>query len=208
MRIIEQYHVIEALPTGEQVLGAIERAGRTCYKSESQMTLGSSRDFVAKILKSGHHSVIEHVFATVRMITDRGVTHEIVRHRLASYSQESTRYCNYSKKKFGNEITVIKPVWLEKDSTAAYCWEAACESAQNSYFALLKCGWNAQQARSVLPNSLKTEIVMTANMREWRHFFKLRTASAAHPQMRELAIPILKEFQSQIPVLFDNIGVE
>ena len=210
MRIIEQYHEIEEMTPNP--LEVIERKGRTCYKSEDRITPVSAIDFCRRILSHDppHEAMIEHAYVSVRMITDRGVSHEIVRHRLASYAQESTRYCNYSKDKFGNEITVIRPVWLDMESktSAALVWEGACETAEMNYFDLLEHGWNAQQARSVLPNSLKTEIVMTANMREWRHFFKLRTAPAAHPQMRELAIPILKEFQSRIPVLFDSIGVE
>ena len=148
-----------------------------------------------------HHNV------TVKFIVDRGVSHEIVRHRTASFCQESTRYCNYSKDKFGNEITVIKPFFWDEYSKAYTYWRGACAIAESDYFSLLKCGATPQEARSVLPNSLKTEVVMTANCECWHHFFELRTPQAAHPQMREVAIPLLKDFQINIPTLFDDIEV-
>ena len=210
MKIIEQYYEIEQFPVHPLLI--IEKAGRTCYKSESKITHESAEKFVKKILDSGHHSVIEHVSASVRFITDRGVTHEMVRHRIASYSQESTRYCNYSKDKFGNELTFILPVWfvpmgrLAEYKGSKQLWYDACLRAGFSYLNLLKNGQTAQQARCVLPNSLKTEIVMTCNLREWRHFFTLRTSARAHPQMRELVQPLLKEFQERIPVIFDGIN--
>lgn len=208
MRIIDQYHEIEAMPPGEEILIQIEKAGRTCYKSEDRIDAGTAQAFVAKVLNSGHHSVIEHVSASVRMITNRGVSHEIVRHRLASYSQESTRYCNYSKDRFDNEITVIRPVWMDPKSPEPgdVTWRESAEQAERYYFNLLARDWSAQQARDVLPNALKTEIVMTANMREWRHFFHLRAAPAAHPQMRALAQAMLADFRARVPVLFDDVG--
>jgi thymidylate synthase (FAD) len=158
------------------------------------------------ILKRGHFSVIEHESASVRFICDRGITHEIVRHRLASYSQESTRYCNYSKEKFGNEITVIdpRPHYREEEFKQ---WCLAMKDAEHHYFRLIAGETSAQLARDVLPTSLKTEIVMTANLREWRHFFDLRTSPAAHPQLRELTMPLLAEFRERIPVLFDDVGI-
>lgn len=207
MRVIEPSYKIETDPT--VMYGAlvdIERAGRTCYKSESLMDETSARAFVSKIMKSGHHSVIEHVNASVRFITNRGVTHEIVRHRLASYSQESTRYCNYSKEKFGNEITVIKPYWhTGTNQEVINMWSNLMCDIEEYYFELLKTGLPAQAARGVLPNDLKTEIVMTCNLREWRHFFKLRTAAAAHPDLRLLSVPLLEEFKRLIPVIYDDI---
>jgi thymidylate synthase (FAD) len=229
MRIIEpSFKVMSTIPLP---LKLIERAGRTCYKSEKNITEHSSIEFAEKMLKSGHHAVLEHSYATVRIICDRGVSHEIVRHRLASYCQESTRYCNYSKEKFGGHITFIKPCffqniniqeWQDVYIDEDYKYEAIEEdeeltdnekhwllSMANSefhYHAMIQRGASPQEARSVLPNSLKTEIVMTANAREWMHFFKLRTSPKAHPQMREIAIPMLKEFQQLIPVLFDNIN--
>lgn len=156
----------------------------------------------------GNCAMIEHSSLSVKFIVDRGVSHELVRHRIASFAQESSRYCNYSKDKFGNEITVIKPCFWKEDSENFKEWKMACENAESTYFYLLSNGASAQEARSVLPNSLKTEIIMTANYREWRAFFKLRTEQAAHPSMREITIPLLKELQQRIPIIFDDIEVK
>jgi len=184
----------------------IERYGRTCYKSDDrEFSEETAKKFVAMLIERGHHSVLEHGSITVRFVCDRGVSHEIVRHRIASYSQESTRYCNYAKDKFGNEITVIDPS-THMNQEQINAWRAAMEAAEAFYFDLIKREAKPQMARSVLPNSLKTEIVMTANPREWRHFFALRAAPPAHPQMRELACPLLKEFRERCPVLFDDVG--
>jgi thymidylate synthase (FAD) len=207
MKIIEPSVEILTPVDGIEVLKALELAGRTCYKSEDKITEDSCVKFVQNVLKRGHEAVIEHYNVTVRFVCDRGVTHEIVRHRIASYCQESTRYCNYSQGKFGNEITVIKPCFFEDGSLNYAYWESSCRDAEASYINLIENGATPQEARSVLPNSLKTEIIMTANMREWRHFLKLRTSTAAHPQMREVAIMLLNQFKSKIPVLFDDIEV-
>jgi thymidylate synthase (FAD) len=198
------------------MLTRIEEAGRTCYKSEDKITSDSARRFVANIIKRGHESVIEHEKVTVRVICDRGVSHEIVRHRLASYSQESTRYCNYA-----GGVTFVIPPWVNIDPgeyrkfSALRCdgtvkdsdvnWALFCLRAEATYIELLNKGWSPQQARSVLPNSLKTEIVMTMNLREWRHFFRLRTSDAAHPQMQEIARPMLRSFKDLVPVVFDDL---
>lgn len=221
MRIIEPSFKIER--ADDCGLHGIERAGRTCYKSEAAITDDSAKSFCRRILKSGHESVIEHSVATVRIICDRGVTHEIVRHRLASYSQESTRYCNYTKDKYGGHITFIKPCFFPDIPLGEYGTVREIEQANHSltkaalewcggivwaelcYNNLIGFGCTPQEARSVLPNSLKTEIVMTCNLRQWRHFFKLRTANAAHPQMQEIARPMLDKFKSLYPVLFDDI---
>ena len=183
MKIIEPS--FEIVPVnGEEILKNIERAGRTCYKSEDKITADSARKFVAAIIKSGHESVIEHEKVTARIICDRGVTHEIVRHRIASYSQESTRYCNYGNDKFGNELTFIKPCFWNEDDPKYMTWKYAMKNAEQAYMDLIHLGATPQEARSVLPNSLKTEIVVTMNLREWRHFFKLRTSPAAHASRR------------------------
>ena len=192
---------------GETILKRIEECGRVCYKSEHLITESSAPAFVASIIHRGHEAVLEHCSFTVKFICDRGVSHEIVRHRLASYCQESTRYCNYSKEGFGSEITVIEPCYLEEGTEAYKTWFKACQCAEASYFALLDAGLSPQEARAVLPNSLKTEVVMTANIREWRHFLKLRCAPAAHPQMREVATQLLLEVKQRIPVLFDDIDL-
>lgn len=160
------------------------------------------------IVARGHKSVLEHASATVRFVCDRGVSHEIVRHRLASYSQESTRYCNYGKDDFGCEITVIEPEFLMDDTTGYAIWKQAMADAELAYFSLLEWGCTPEEARAVLPNALKTELIMTANMREWRYFFRLRCAPAAHPQMRSLAIPLYRKFADALPELFGDIGAE
>lgn len=212
MKIIEPYHYFEtpiAENAGRAMLKLLERAARTCYKSEEKITDTSAGPFTQKLVRIRKHlSVIEHVSVTVRFICDRGVSHELVRHRLAAYSQESTRYCNYSNDQFGNELTVIRPVFWSTASVQFKLWKATCEHIEKVYFTLLKDGASPQEARSVLPNSLKTEIVMTANLREWRHVLQLRCSTAAHPQMRQLMIPVLVEFKRHLPELFDDIPVE
>ena len=189
----------------EEILKKLELCGRVCYKSEDKITDESAVKFISNIIKQGHESVLEHVSFSVRFICDRGVTHEMVRHRIASYSQESTRYCNYSKGDFDGQITVIEPLYLEPGTEGYEIWKKACQEAENNYFKLLQYGCTAQEARAVLPNSLKTEIVMTANVREWRHFLKLRTSKASHPQMREVADMLLTELNFILPSLFDDI---
>ena len=198
---------------GIKELQKIEQAARVCYKSEGYITEDgeSAKKIVSALIKSGHEAMIEHSQLTVKFICDRGVTHELVRHRLFSFAQESQRYCNYSKDKFDANVTFIKPYfWLGDDdhSKIAYqIWEDACLKAEQAYFDLLSRGATPQEARTVLSNSTKTEIVVTGNYREWRAFFKLRVDKAAHPQMRELTIPLLKYLQERIPIVFDDIKV-
>ena len=197
MIIINQSWSFEAPLNGTEILKKLERAGRTCYKSEDRITEDSAKKFVGGLLKSGHLSVLEHHNVSVRIITDRGVTHEIVRHRIASYSQESTRYVNYEKK----GLVFIRPV----DFVLSGKDFDFLSQTETHYNALINAGRTPQQARYFLPNGLKTELVMTANLREWRHFFTLRTAKAAHPQMRALAGGMLLGFQEAIPLVFDDI---
>jgi thymidylate synthase (FAD) len=205
MNIIEAGFEITAMDPGADILRRIEAAGRVCYKSEDRITDTSSASFVRKILASGHHSVIEHASATARIVCDRGVSHELVRHRLAACSQESTRYANYARDKFGSEITVIRPCFWRENSPEYDLWREAMLAAEAAYLSLVSTGATAQQARSVLPNSLKTEIVLTCNMREWRHIFTLRCAKAAHPQMREVMLPLLAAMHKRAPELFADL---
>lgn len=193
---------------GEVVLKRLEECGRVCYKSENKTTEDSARKFMANIIRKGHEAVLEHYSFTVKFICDRGVSHEIVRHRMASYCQESSRYCNYSKDGFGNEITVIKPCFWDETDLKYAAWANLCSNAEDTYIDLVRSGATPQEARSVLPNSLKTEVVMTANIREWRHFLKLRCSPAAHPQMREVALILLDKVHDLIPVCFDDIWTE
>ena len=195
------------------ILQLIEKAGRTCYKSEDKITNSSAENFVTRIIKSGHHSVIEHGNITIKFICDRGVSHELVRHRLASFSQESTRYCNYK-----SNLTFVIPPWVSikegwyddilipsiLDKAYDFQWFVAMQNASVSYKRLIE-KWSPQQARSVLPNSLKTEVVMTANIREFRHVLNLRCSKAAHPQIRETMIPCLKGIHERNPILFDDL---
>lgn len=211
MKIIEpSIHFVTPMneEAGITIMKRIEEIGRVCYKSEGKITDDSYKKFIKGLISRGHESVLEHCSVTVRFICDRGVSYEIVRHRLASYSQESTRYCNYSGDQFGNEITVIKPCFWEKGSVNYNIWYYGCQAAENAYIQLLQNGAAPQQARSVLPNSLKTEVVMTANIREWRHFFKLRCSKAAHPQMQEVAKMALMGFYVFMPELFEDICEE
>ena len=196
---------------GLGIIKDIETIGRTCYKSESNITDDSASKFVRALIKNGHEAMIEHNHISVKFICDRGVSHELVRHRLASFGQESTRYCNYSADKFGNEITVILPFFfdtgmgIDSNSLVYTEWKTSCLRSEESYFQLLDFGATQEEARTVLPNSLKTEIVMTMNIREWRHFFSLRCDKPAHPQMRELTIPLLIDMSNLIPIVFDDL---
>jgi thymidylate synthase (FAD) len=218
LKVIKPGFVIETEVNGVEVLKQIEKVGRTCYKSEDKITDDSAVKFVAGLIKRGHEAMIEHFSITVRFICDRGVSHEIVRHRIgASYAQESSRYCNYANDKFGSEITVISPeggimldtkmidLPLETIDMIISEWMLSMEDAERHYMKLLELGATPQIARGVLPTSLKTEVVVTMNLRSWRHLLQLRTAIAAHPQMREIMIPLLQEFKRLIPVVFDDI---
>lgn len=212
MLLVKSSH--EILFLQPEPLKLIEAAGRTCYKSEDKITEGSAEKFVKMVAKRGHHSVIEHANMSVRFICDRGVTHELVRHRLCAYSQESTRYCNYK-----GGVTFVIPPWLNlpegkhdvdlslqfAEVDASELWLVQMGIAEATYIDLLRRKWSPQQARSVLPNSLKTEIVMTANLREIMHILNLRCSKAAHPQIRELMLPLLKELHQRVPVLFDDL---
>lgn len=223
MRIIKPSYEIMTPIHREEILKAIELAGRVCYKSEDKITEDSASKFVTMLISRTHEAMIEHYNITVKFVCDRSVSHEIVRHRIASYAQESTRYCNYSNDKFGNQITYVQPCWFKDDYTqyspkelekdfnfdeSEEAWIQAMYDAEKTYNTLIKNGWTPQEARSVLPNSLKTEIVVTMNLREWRHFFKLRTASTAHPQMREVAIPLLNDLKRILPEIYGDIEIK
>lgn len=214
MKIINAgYEILRPNPIdGIAELKHLELCARTAYKSEDKITEDgeSAKRMIKRLIESGHESTLEHGGMTVKFTVDRGVSHEIVRHRLASYTQMSTRYCNFSKDKFGNEITVIDVApmlaWDEDNTPPGYwSWYDACLEAENKYFKMLEAGCSPQEARSVLPNSLATEVVMTANWREWRLFLRLRGASDAHPQIQEVARPLLNELHEKIPVLFDDV---
>jgi thymidylate synthase (FAD) len=208
MRIIKPSFEIMGNINPDEILMSIERCGRVCYKSEDKTTKSSARGFIEKLIKSGHESVVEHEKITVKITCDRGVSHEIVRHRIASYSQESTRYCNYSQSKFGRELTLIKPCFWSEDSEEYKVWLQTMRIIEENYNQFIDMGAKPEEARSILPNSLKTEIVVTMNLREWRHFFKLRTSKRAHPQMREISIPLLRKMQNLLPAIFEDIVLD
>ena len=225
--------------TAIDIYKLLEKIGRTCYVSGEQITENSAENFLRRIIKNGHEAMLEHAHLTVKFTIDRGISHELVRHRLASFAQESTRYCNYHKEKFGDEIAVIEPCFFDDipddrketilkileasgeddadefkdfeptDHERQYAnWYMGCEEAETAYFMMLDLGSTPQEARDVLPNSLKTDVVMTANIREWRHFFKLRAAGVTgkpHPQMLEVASKLPNECREKLPVLFDDI---
>ncbi len=188
---------------GEIILKRIEECGRTCYQSQGKISKDdtSARRFAANIIRRGHESVLEHCSFTVRFIVDRAIANEIIRHRIASFSQESTRYVNYSDE----GPTFVKPNFF-KTKEDEQLWRDTMASLAQTYKTMIEHGMTPQEARCVLPNSLKTELIMTANIREWRHFLKLRTAPAAHPQMRQVACQLLDMCKEKIPVLFDDIN--
>ena len=202
-------------PITDDLLKIIEVAGRTCYKSEDRITEDSAEGFVSRMINANHGAMLEHAYVSLRITCDRGISHEIVRHRVASYAQESTRYCNYSKEKFGNQITYIDPVpgfmlenkaySMEQLDAIMTTWMNACEDAERHYLRLIELGCTPQMARGVLNNATKTEIVVTMNIREWRHFISLRTSAAAHPQMREIAQEVLRIFREKLPVVVADI---
>lgn len=210
MKIIEPSVEVITPIDPQAVMQHIELAGRVCYKSEDKIKAGSAEDFIRGIIKRGHESVLEHFAITVRFICDRGVSHELVRHRIASYSQESTRYCNYSGGKFDAGVTLIRPSFFntrtEEGRNQYAKWVLAMEDAEYWYKKLLEGGATPQEARAVLPNSLKTEVIMSANLREWRHFLRLRCAPAAHPQMREVACMLRDQLVGALPVIFGDLA--
>ncbi len=212
MKIVEQeFRVWDPDPfnheAGMNKLRLIERAGRISRRSEPENTNSPVREtvkFVRGLIERGHESVLEHASATIWILTNRGVTHELVRHRLCAYTQESTRYCDYS-----GEIRFIRPVWWNNWSTSGKgAWQCAMEDAENHYKAMRDSGSPPERAREVLPNALATEIVVTANLRQWRHMFRLRCAERAHPQIRSLFRGILGEFDDKVPVVFEDLACE
>ena len=210
MKIVKPSWKMSAMTEGEpaKLMKHLEAMGRICYQSEDATTDDSYKQFLRTIIERGHEAVLEHATVTAIIICDRGISHELVRHRIASYCQESTRYCNYNKGKFGEEITVIEPCFWSEDDLKWAAWANLCSKAEDAYMDLLRMGATPQQARDVLPTSLKTQIAVTMNIREWRHFFRLRCSPAAHPDMVALACRGLVEFYNRFPVLFEDVYQE
>ncbi len=202
MNIVKPYAKIMEPEQLAKALERIEYAARVSHRSEDETGLNTERFIRAVVLQHGDWSVVEHVCCSVEFLVDRGITHEIVRHRIASYTQESTRFVNYVKKMLPSFIYPIVGV-EEKDYSQI--WLTAIENAEWAYKELLKAGWKPQEARSVFPNALASKIIVTFNLRQWRQFFLMRTSKEAHPQMKEVTVPLLSEFKQLIPVLYEDI---
>ncbi|MEG1636109.1 MAG: FAD-dependent thymidylate synthase [Cellulosilyticaceae bacterium] len=217
MKIVQASYTIRKLAPWKDMLQLVEEIARTCYKSEENITDISYEKFLRGIIDRGHEAMIEHVGFSVKFINDRGVSHEEVRHRLASFAQESTRYCDYSKDKFDKNVTYVdisrgieldtkmRNYTAEQTALILTEWMEACQDAERHYFKMLDLGATPQIARGVLNNSTKTEIWITMNLREWRHFFSLRADRPAHPQMREQALPLLHDLQEECPLIFGDL---
>lgn len=205
---------------GDSILKTLEKVARTCYKSEDKITddTSSAKRLIRTIMQAHHSSILEFVDITVKFTCSRVTSQSIVRHRLGSYAQESTRYCNYSKDKFDNQLTFIIPKWsmlhqgeytiddvLENAESRDCVFLENCKNAELAYKRLIKFGCKAEEARDVLPLCIKTEINVKYNLREWRHFFELRCSSKAHPEIRLLARTLLKRFHEEIPLIFDDL---
>lgn len=207
MKIIEPYYEILTQINGKEALQTIEYCARTCYQSYDKQTDDSCFQFVKMLMDRHHESCLEHYSFSVKFVVDRAIQNEIVRHRLSSFCVESSRYCNFSKDKFGKEITVIKPFFYKEGTAEFEYWRKAMLMSEQAYMFLVSNS-KPEEARCVLPLSLKTETIMTANLREWRHFFTLRTSPFSHPQMRQITIPLLKDLKNLIPIVFDDINID
>lgn len=206
VRLIEPSYEIWTPLDGDYILRFIEKCARNCYKSEGVINDHSAEKMVKKLIELGHTAMLEHFNITVKITTDLGCYKDITRHRHVSYAIESTRYCNYGKDKFGSEITFIKPAHIPEGTPMYDAWYKGICEIEKQYMEIVKCGGNADHARMLLPHSVKADVVMTANLREWRHVLSLRTASAAHPTVQQIMKLLLQEFKAKIPVVFDDIG--
>ncbi len=203
MRIVKPYVIVEKFD-GVQVMKRIERACRTCYRSEGKITDDSYKNLIKNCINRGHESVLEHEKVTVRIYNDIGSYKDLTRHRFASFSVESTRYCSYDKDKYGNEISFMDPVYIE-DEKVYEVWKKTMQDIENSYLEMKKLGATTDMCRNILPHSTAAEYTMTANIREWKHIFELRANNHVHPAIRQVMIPLLKYFKEQMPDIFGDI---
>lgn len=203
MRIVKPYVIVEKFD-GVQVMKRIERACRTCYRSEGKITEDSYKNLIKNCINRGHESVLEHEKVTVRIYNDIGSYKDLTRHRFASFSVESTRYCSYDKDKYGNEISFMDPVYIE-DEKVYEVWKKTMQDIENSYLEMKKLGATTDMCRNILPHSTAAEYTMTANIREWKHIFELRANNHVHPAIRQVMIPLLKYFKEQMPDIFGDI---
>ena len=203
MKIVKPYVIVEKFD-GTQIMKRIERACRTCYRSEGKITEDSYKNLIKNCLNRGHESVLEHEKVTVRIYNDIGSYKDLTRHRFASFSVESTRYCSYDKDKYGNEISFMDPVYIE-DEKVYEVWKKTMQDIENSYLEMKKLGATTDMCRNILPHSTAAEYTMTANIREWKHIFELRANNHVHPAIRQVMIPLLKYFKEQMPDIFGDI---
>ena len=190
---------------GDMIMKHLELCIRNCYKSEDKIEPGSAERMIRKIIELKHEAMLEHFSISVRIITDVGVYKDLTRHRIASFAIESTRYCNYSKGKFGSELGVMVPPELQEGTEEYNIWFNAMEEIEKAYNALAAKGYKADVCRMLLPHSTKSSVILTANIREWRHIFKLRTAKAAHPTVQSVMKRVLVQFKKHIPIFFEDI---
>ena len=203
MRLVEPWIKVEKID-GVKIMKRIERACRTCYRSEGKITEDSYKQLLKNCITRGHESVLEHEKVTVRIYNDVGSYKDLTRHRFASFSVESTRYCSYDKDKYGNEISFINPIYIE-DKEVYEVWKKTMQEIENGYIQMKKLGATTDMCREVLPHSVAAEYTMTANIREWKHILSLRTTKHVHPYIRQVLIPLLKYFKEQMPDIFDEI---
>ncbi len=207
VKIIEPSVEIVSEINSDKMLKQIEKCARNCYKSESNITedTTSAVKMIGKLIEMGHTAMIEFADVIVNLHCDVGVYKDLTRHRHCSFAIESTRYCNYSKGKFGNEISVIKPCNMDENSGIYHTWLKAMNDMERAYMQMAEIGATPDQLRMILPHSTAASVMMKANIREWRHIFNLRCAKAAHPSVRQIMLMTLNEFHNKIPVLFDDL---
>ena len=203
MRLVEPWIKVENFD-GVKIMKRIERACRTCYRSEDKISEESYKNLLTNCLNRGHESVLEHEKITVRIYSDIGTYKDLTRHRFASFSVESTRYCSYNKDKYGNEIAVVNPVYIE-DKEVFETWKKAIEDMEKAYMKMKELGASTDMCREILPHSTAAEYTMTANIREWKHILELRTTNHVHPSIRQVLIPLLLLFKEQMPEIFGDI---
>ena len=204
MQLIDPKMEVEKVD-GHVIMKRIERACRTCYRSEGKISDESYKSLLKNCITRGHESVLEHEKITVRMTCDVGVYKDLTRHRIASFSIESTRYCNYGKDKFNNEIKFIKPCNMDEGTKVYDLWKDACERIEKDYIEMSNLGAAPDELRMILPHSTAAEVTMTANIREWKHILELRTTKHVHPAIRQLLIPLLLYFKKIMPEIFDEV---
>ena len=204
MKLIDPILYVEDYD-GKSMMRRIERACRTCYRSENVMTEDSYKKLLKNCINRGHESILEHEKVSIRMICDIGVYKDLTRHRFASFSIESTRYCNYGKDKFDNEIKFMKPCNIEPGTEMYNIWERGLKDIERAYLDMSNLGAQPDQLRLLLPHATAAEVNMTANIREWKHILSLRANNHAHPSIRQLMIPLLLMFKRDMPEIFDEV---